>query len=477
MTAPDVRLVALLVIATGILSPAATEAVHGDDEGWWFPTQGRWIEEQIITPESESYNSGLGMTFGSRVAVHGDTLVVGVLFDSYNDDLSNHCRNLGNDDGCDWVYVFNRGSNGHWRQTARLVPDDARPGDTFGWVVDVDEDSGVIVVGNPGRDARADQAYIFERMEDGAWIQTANIKKEYAELPYHGHTAFGISVAVSGLTVAVNDMVNAGTFVYEKRNGEWAQSAELRGGSGPENVDLAGDTLVTAHGERRDFCEGTTTWDSRPIHVYNRIDGEWNLTAKFEPEQAQNKTQSLVTRLGMNDAGDAIVLGAAVDRRMYGVHTEICLHEDAGPLGEVNVYTIHGAAGAVGSAYIYELVEDEWIQTADIPNPVPNPPGVGGSLFSASVSIGDGLAAISAYGDMYNGPGDRSGTVYLYEKVNGEWILSSRLRNHDSEPFDWFGDSVAITESTVVVGAPRNTPTGAVHVFEPLDIGWDVPKG
>ncbi len=474
-TAHMITIVLAFALTTAVVPPADASLDEGSP--WWWPTQGDWVETQALAPN----DPGPWGWFGSDVAVDGDTLVASVQL-TFTWDGWFTCPGHGKpsdhpefEDGCDWVYVFNRGADDAWEQTAKLVPSDAQPGDTFGWAVAVDEEAGVIVVGNPGRVnnpnefrppamvERVDKVYIFERQANGSWIETAAIHKSYPHLPEDAWTLFGLSVAVSGHTVAATDAAEGRTYVFEKTGDEWVETAALEGGGGPEGVGLAGDTLMTVKGWGEEFCGGER-WNTRPIVVYNRVDGEWVLTAEFEPETARDKSQTTGTRRALSDDGTTIVIGAAVDRRVLGVHTEHCAAVDApSPVGTARVHTRSGALGAVGSAWVYELVDGEWVQTADIPNPMPNRHDV----FGVSVEVSGDIAVIGADGDTYNG-GMRSGAAYVYEKAEGEWFLTAKLRNHDSDENDLFGHSVAVSGATVVVGAPFNAWPGSVHVFEPL---------
>ncbi|KXX67289.1 FG-GAP repeat protein [Flammeovirga sp. SJP92] len=67
---------------------------------------------------------------------------------------------------------------------------------------------------------------------------------------------------------------------------------------------------------------------------------------------------------------------------------------------------------------------------------------------------------------------DYKGAVYVYQNVNNTWdkiaILSSSVNNEADD--DWFGYSIALTETTIVVGAPK---AGKVYVFEKPETGWE----
>ena len=74
--------------------------------------------------------------FGIRVAVSGDTVVVGALFEDAG----------GADAGAAYVFRRDQGGTGAWGQVAKLTASDAQPGDQFGTVA-VSGDT--VVVGSP----------------------------------------------------------------------------------------------------------------------------------------------------------------------------------------------------------------------------------------------------------------------------------------------------------------------------------------
>ncbi len=492
----NAALAAVLMLTAVVLLPAALSVTAGDDsEGpWWFPTQGEWVETQALRlPDFEDPSNH--MDFGAQVAIDGDTLVASTQ-SSMSSDFWFRCPGLDRpldhpefEDGCDWVFVYNRAPDGEWVQTAKLVPNDAEPGDSFGAAVAVDEDAGVIVVGNPGVRTHGDEfvppaaleqinkVHVFERQLNGTWEEAATIQRDYPEpdVPYENwQAAFGIAVAVSDHTIAVADGyyisfenftfdLDPHTYVFEKVNGSWVETVVLEGGGSSHGVDLAGDTLVTARGQFVQYDCGR--WGDRSMLVYDRdANGEWALSASFQPEVGYEKPHTSITQFALSEDGTTVVLGSGWNRRVYGVHTEHCVTADApSPVGRVEVDTRLGV-GAHGSAWVYELIDGAWVQTADIPNPMPDP---NSPMFGNAVDVSGGTVVIGADTDNYNGE-EAAGAAYVYEKGEGEWELQAKLRNHDSDRVDFFGDSVGVSGDTVVVGAPWNTKLGAVHVFEPL---------
>ncbi|HUF49344.1 MAG TPA: choice-of-anchor B family protein [Longimicrobiales bacterium] len=71
------------------------------------------------------------------------------------------------------VFVFRRGTNGNWTQEAKLTASDAQQGDAFGAALAATESR--IVVGAPQQADRRGGAYVYDRGADGRWTETARL--------------------------------------------------------------------------------------------------------------------------------------------------------------------------------------------------------------------------------------------------------------------------------------------------------------
>lgn len=454
----SVWLLAVVFVGVGLGASAETPALK---EGpWWWPTQGSWMETLRLAPDDADEPGGnghpahFGVTFGARMAFDGGTLVVGTLT-SFASDKGRFS------DGGDWVYVFERAADGTWRQAAKLVPDDAHQNDTFGFSVAVDGDAGVVAVGDPGPYEQTNKVYIFERLPDGGWNQTASFHRTNPAGKWGG--AFGYSVAVSGHTVAAaladGELgTDPMTYVFEKIDGVWTETAALTWAGG--RIAMAGETLVGQFGEHTSCVDKaicTHVW----LQTIERVDGEWLPGAIIDPTAEHERSQTLAATLALSEDGRTIVIGSPVDCRVYGVHTQNKVDVET-PLGVVDLKTV--CAGSIGSAWIYELVDGQWTEVADIPNPDPND----SDYFGVSVAVSGGLVVIGAYGDGENGGdpknlGKGAGAAYVYRRVGVTWELEAKLRNHDAGPVggaDFFGESVGVSNSVIAVGAPYDDQRG-----------------
>ncbi len=87
--------------------------------------------------------------------------------------------------------------------------------------------------------------------------------------------------------------------------------------------------------------------------------------------------------------------------------------------------------------------------------------------FGNSIAISGNTVVVGAYRDDNNSEID-SGSVYVFE--NG--IEVAKLTASDTAAGDLFGTKVAIDGDTIVVGAPNGSPSGSAYVFLRPASGW-----
>jgi hypothetical protein len=98
------------------------------------------------------------------------------------------------------------------------------------------------------------------------------------------------------------------------------------------------------------------------------------------------------------------------------------------------------------------------------------------SSFGADVAISGNTAFVTNSGEDVNGNGYQ-GAVYVYNKVNGAWVLSQMLVASDGADGDGFGTTVAVDGDTAVIGAYVATVNGSLlqgkaYVFARVDGQW-----
>ncbi len=124
---------------------------------------------------------------------------------------------------------------------------------------------------------------------------------------------------------------------------------------------------------------------------------------------------------------------------------------------------------ASGAAYIFERVAGVWTEQVKLVKDTP----ITFDVFGQAVATDGETVIVGASGD--NEVGTSAGAVYLYRKIAGVWSLQQLLLASDAETFDNFGRSLAISGSTLVVGAEGEDSacpadpfcnSGAAYVFE-----------
>ena len=130
----------------------------------------------------------------------------------------------------------------------------------------------------------------------------------------------------------------------------------------------------------------------------------------------------------------------------------------------------HDAEGIdTGAVFIFERMGEQWVETAYLLPPYPDPAG----WFGRWLAIGDGRIVIGApYEDGRGEDGSRiddSGVAYVYEKVNGQWLRTGTLLPAIPYTGASFGWSVAISGDRIAVSAWEDPieglETGSVTVF------------
>lgn len=348
-----------------------------------------------------------GDTFGSSVAIDGNTLVIG----SHNDDTA-----LADLVGSAYVFEL---VGGAWVETAHLFAPDGAYLHNFGFAVAISGDTIVVGAQNNGPGS----VYVFVR-DDGVWSFQAQLWAS------DGATRddFGAAVAVSGDTILVGAREDdiglqedvGSAYVFVRDNGQWTEQARIFAPGAPEYgefaraVALSGDTAVLGRA-------GNSTL------VFERSNGVWSQDAVLLAPGGANGD-------GFGDSvdiqGDTIVVGA--DR-------------DATP----------GGTGA-GSAHVFVRSGGVWTWQAQLLAS----DGAANDFFGTSVAVAGDTAIVGAFFDN-TAAGTDAGSAYVYTRSGGAWTQTQQLFASDTAAGDYFGAGAAMSGGTIVIGAyADDTPTG-----------------
>jgi hypothetical protein len=141
--------------------------------------------------------------------------------------------------------------------------------------------------------------------------------------------------------------------------------------------------------------------------------------------------------------------------------------------GETIVIGARGGDGIVpdsGAAFVFQRTGGIWSEIAKLSAD----DGVGGDYFGESLAISGSTVVVGASRD--DGAGTDSGSVYLFREVNGTWQQIAKLTPNDGERGDAFGRSVAIDSNRVLVGTPYDddlgVDSGACYLFQEQGGQW-----
>jgi hypothetical protein len=154
-----------------------------------------WTEQAKLEADERI----VGAKFGSSVSVSGETIIVGAPLEEENENVQGS------------AYVFT-GNSGAWNQQARLLDTDPAAGSFFGISVDLSGDIAVVGApfGNPAQGSRSGAAYVFVRDGD-QWTERAKLMDP--ERP--AYDWYGWNVAVSGRSVLVGAEPSGAAQIHE----------------------------------------------------------------------------------------------------------------------------------------------------------------------------------------------------------------------------------------------------------------------
>ncbi len=413
----------------------------------------KWTQRGKLTAS----NAAPGDFFGDSVAISGSTAVVGA---------------PGQNSSTGAAYVFER-TGTKWTQRAKLTASNAAPGDFFGDTVAISDSTAV--VGAPLKNSSTGGAYVFERTGT-AWSQQARLTDPDAA---HGDF-FGSSVAISGSTAVVGaprkDSLTGAAYVFERTGTAWSQQARLtdpdaaQGDFFGSSVAISGSTAVVG-APRKDSLTGAA-------YVFERTGTAWSQQGKLtDPHAAADDFFGSSVAI----SGSAAVIGAPGNNSRAGAAyvfertgTEWSQQAKLSPshpaAGEEvgSSVAISGSTAVIGApdknsragdAYAFERSGTAWSQHG-------TPTTSGAAALGWSVAISGSTAVIGA-----PDKDSRAGDAYVFERAGTEWSQQAKLTASHPAAGEGFGDSVAITGSTALIGAPREG-AGAAYVFERAGTEW-----
>jgi hypothetical protein len=443
-----------------------------------------WVQIRALLPVQQAYlkasNTGGWDDFGDSISISGDTVVVAA---SYEDSAATGVNGDQNDESASAsgaVYIFVR-EGGIWSQQAYLKASNTGAQDHFGWAVAISGDT--IVVGAIEEDSSATgvngnqkdnsarnsgAAYVFVR-SGGIWRQQAYLKASNTG----ARDRFGWSVAISGDTIVVgadqesssatgvngdqNDnqaIFSGAAYVFVRTGDVWRQQAYLKASNTDaednfgDEVAISKDTVVVGAWREDSNARGVNgnqsnnaARNSGAAYVFVRAGSAWSQQAYLKA--SNTGTKDLFSR-SVAISGDTVAVGAP---------------DEASAATGVNGNQKDNSAPWSGAAYVFVRANGVWSQQAYLKasnTDLADAFGYSVAISGDTVVVGayrESSAATGVNGDQKDNSAEYSGAAYLFVRAGDAWSQHAYLKASNTEAWDSFGYSVAISGDTVVVGA------------------------
>ncbi len=411
-----------------------------------------WTQQgHLLATDGDTYDA-----LGEDVALDGDTAMAGAVL--------NNAHGVENEGS---AYIFVR-SGTTWAQQAQLAVVGAHTNDNLGESVALSAD--LAVAGAPSAFVDNGAAWVFSRV-GSEWIGP-----DLQLLASDGASGefFGSEVAVSGDTAVIgayaedrDGMVNPGAaYVFVRSGTTWIEQAKLVADDAAEQdafgraVAIRGDTAVI--GAPYKEIDGSSL--AGAAYVFTRTGSVWTQRARLTAPVADTQSHfgsCIALAPGILPLGSTVVLiGSPLADGMVAIRQGAAFIFSGSGATWAYRKTLY-ASDAAASDYFGSSVDVELVSA--IP---------GGKALRAIVG--------APFADQLTFPAletDR-GAAYVFTSATGlTWTEETKLEASDGEKDDNFGHSVALSDSTALVGAPFHDPLigvdrGSAYVYVHESAGW-----
>ncbi len=469
--------------------------------GVWDDWDGK--KASTATARLTAYDRADNDRFGRAVAMDGDTIVVGALYNDY-DDPDNNTNDV-SDSGA--AYVFIKTATGGWAtdtETAKLTASDRAQNDQFG--ISVAVYGKTVVVGADQDDSSRGSAYVFNKPPTG-WTDTEGSDKLIA-YDRSQDDRFGNFVAVDGDTVlvgAVGDDSDQGS-AYVFGTGEWADIP----GSGAATTSHIARGLVNnvkhtfrvravnaagagaASNSATATPEAATGAPDKPENFsakqtgFGQVELKWSAASSpltVTGYQYSNDDGTNWSDISGSDSGTVShTVTGLTDKDTYTFALRAVNNSSAGQSGPSNSADVTIVAKPVPPTGLRATPGDtqatvNWnvqsnvehqptdkYQLLQVPqSKLTADDAAANDEFGYSVTIDGNTAVVGIPGSN-----NKTGAAYVFTRSadNSGWEQTAKLTASGGAADDEFGISVAVDGDTVVIGAPGTTSdTGAAYVF------------
>jgi len=429
--------------AVDISGNYAIIGAYGDDYGDLNPNMGAayifektGIEDWAFVQKINNSDQDDYDRFGWSVAIDGNYAVVGAYGEDHDVDDGDLLSKAGS------AYIFERDDEGVWNEVQKIVAADRDTSDEFGWTVDISGTTIIVGAHQEGHDEAGEEfifksgsVYVFDRGVDGVWSQSQKVVAwdrqadsgggdetldvwHYQDIDYGD--LFGCSIGLSGdymIVGAHNGDYNADGFgginqagaayIFKRNDGFWEADqkvvATIRSGWDRYGYSVAIDSnvaVVGAKAEDHSEFEGAFLQNAGSAYIYTRDEtGFWDVQ-KIDASD--------------RDVGDHFGIEVAVEDNYMVVGAEAHNYDEDG-LAELQ---------NAGAAYIFEKDADglwEEIQKIDASDRDSL------DLFADAVAISEHTILIGAWQQDLD-----SASMNFLEDAGAAYFFSSLLCSAES---------------------------------------------
>ncbi len=449
------------------------------------PSSG-WADTNTEKAKLKASDADSDDLFGANVAISGDTVLIGAYFDNETNT----------DSGA--AYIYEKPSSG-WADSAvekaKLKASDADSSDLFGASVSISGDTVIIgaYLDNETNDGSG-AAYIYEKPSSG-WADTNTEKaKLKASDPDEGDN-FGISVTICGDTVIIgaydDDETNndsGAAYIYEKPSSGWVdtntEKVKLKASDADEgdnfgvSVAISGDTVIIGA-----YNDNETNDGSGAAYLFTNALTQNTLENKTDIMQIEASDADADDFTFSLDGGDDVSLFTLSSTGLLGFQTAKDYENPVDVNGD-NIYEVQIKLTDQSnltrsyksfirvSDMVYEGESLKAYTLKELQKLKASTPA-SGALLGHSVAIDGDTAVVGAYGfDANTG----RAYIYQYDEASKLFLQKAVLTSTNISSGDYFGNSVAISGDTVIIGAysddETNTNSGAAYIYEKPSSGW-----
>lgn len=288
------------------------------------------------------------------------------------------------------------------------------------------------------------------------------------------NASFGMSVSLYGDTAFVgtpydnhNGNNSGSAYVYIRNGSTWTEKAKLLASDGKENnffgisVCLYENTAFIGAYNPQNYNNGST-------YVFKRFGTNWiqqiDKLPAGGPISIDHNTAIIGTRVFISDGTKWFQQQQLKSPGEDIYPSSVILSGETVLIGDARQDHNKGAV------YVFTRTDTTWTQQAKL---LASDGGIG-DVFGISVSLEENTALIGAAMNIGNGEG--SGAVYMFTRTSTTWTQQQKLTPSDGNTYGFFGASISLDGTTVLIGAPRDKDfaywSGSVYVFTYSGTTW-----